>query len=178
MADKAANGHLDSLSSAGKKSGGASTPRLGSHKSRIAKAGKSESGASNKSIGKAVGVSVASGLNAKKTVDDIRRTKEQDGAGAAAAATAVKGAEAIASKTGVGTLVTGAIRGAQAGLAKVGINVKDQYILYALLLVPILALTPVIIFALVVFFAWKNPAAILKLSFTNFKTFVGALRRS
>lgn len=175
MADKAANGHLDSLSSAGKQSSGAGAKGAAAAGSTASKeAGKAASSAGSKSISKAVGGSVASGLNAKKTVDDIRRTKEQDGAGAAAAATAVKGAEAIASKTGVGTLVTGTIRGAQAGLSKIGINVKDQYILYMLLLVPILAITPVIIFALVVFFAWKNPAAILKLSFTNFKTFVGA----
>lgn len=130
--------------------------------------------AAKKSISKAVGKSLGKGLNVKGDIDDVKRTAQEDGAAAAAAAAGLKAAETVASKVPIASQVATAIRAGQAALAKVGINIKDQYIMYALLLVPILALVPVIVFALIVFFAWKNPQAILKLSFTNFKTFVGA----
>ncbi len=187
MADKAANGHIDSLSSAGKK-GGEAAAKGSPSASGAASKGASSAGASatkeagkaaadaaaKKSISKAVGKSLGKGLNVKGDLDDVKRTAQEDGAAAAAAAAGLKAAETVASKVPIASQVATAIRAGQAALAKVGINIKDQYIMYILLLVPILALVPVIVFALIVFFAWKNPQAVLKLSFTNFKTFVGA----
>jgi hypothetical protein len=158
------------------KSGTTNSGSAAAQKSGGDLAKKAAADSSKKSISKAALGSVGRGLNAAGELKDIKRVKEQDGAAAAAATAGLKAAEAAISKTGVGTLVTSAIRGAQAGLAKVGINIKDQYIVYFLLLIPILSLLPVIILALIVFFAWKHPAAVLKLAFTNFKAFSGAVQ--
>lgn len=132
--------------------------------------------AASKSVGKAALGSVGRGLNATGELKDLKNIKDQDGAGAAAAAAGLKTAEAIASKTGVGTAISAGIRSAQAGLRKIGVNVKDQYIVYVILLIPLLALLPFIVFGLIIFFAWKHPVQVLKLSFTNMKTFVGAVQ--
>lgn len=179
MADKASGGHLDSLSSAGKSGGGpanaGSSTKAGGEAGKKA-AGKVGTNAASKSVGKAALGSVGRGLNAVGDAREIKNIKDQDGAGAAAAAAGLKATEAVVSKTGIGTAITTAIRGTQAALRKVGINIKDQYIAYALLLAPLLALVPIAVFALIIFFAWKHPAQMLKLSFTNFKTFVGAVQ--
>lgn len=176
MADKATSGNTGGIQPTNKKPSEA-TPKNDSMASKSASKEASKAAANTaakKSISKAVGKSLGKGLSAKSDIDDIKRTAKEDGAAAAAAAAGLKAAETVASKVPIASQIATAIRAGQAALAKIGINIKDQYIMYALLLAPILSLVPVIVFALIVFFAWKNPAAVLKLSFTNFKTFVGA----
>ena len=132
--------------------------------------------AANKSISGAIGKSATKGLNAKREIEDIRRTAREDGKGEAALEAGVKVGEAAASKTGVGTAVVAAKNAVEAGIQKItGKKFKQSYWLYIIFFGIFLSFLPIIIFFLVIFFAWDNPRAILSLGWAGMKAGIGGM---
>lgn len=126
---------------------------------------------------------VTKGLNVAADAKELKDIAKNEGAGAAAAAGATKGAKLAASATGVGRIAVAAINEAQNRINKIGRALgankdiaSDKNLFYAILFIGFLSILPVLILFAVVFFAWRYPWQVLKLSFTNTKTFVGIVK--
>ncbi len=122
---------------------------------------------------KGSGTIVGEGANLASAAKRAR--DEGAGAGAQAAETAAAGIRAGASATGVGGAVVKGYDAVKKALGVVGIKIKDRYVVYILLFGVFLSVLPVIIFFLVIFFAWDNPRAVLSLGWTGLKAGIGAL---
>lgn len=121
----------------------------------------------NETAKKGAGTIVGEGANL--VAAGKRARDEGAGKGAQAAETAAAGIRAGAAATGVGGAVVKGYDAVKKGLSVVGVNVKDRYVVYLLIFAVFLAVLPVIIFFLVIFFAWDNPRAILSLGWTGLK---------
>lgn len=121
---------------------------------------------------KGAGTVVGEGANLAHAA---KRAKDEGaGAGAQAAETAAAGIRAGASATGVGGAVVKGYDAVKKAASVVGVNIKDRYVVYLLLFGVFLALLPIVIFFIVVFFAWDNPRAVLSLGWDGFKAAAGA----
>lgn len=130
--------------------------------------------ATEKQAAKAVAGKLTKGQNVAGDIQAVKSTAQQDGKAAAASVAAVRTAEELADATRVGRVVTGAIRGGQAVAGFFGINIKDQYIGYVLIGIPLaVILIPLVILLLVVFFAWQAAQNILSLNFDGISDTIG-----